>query len=85
MIAVSNTSPLILLEKADHLWLLEKIFNKVRIPPSVNKEWLRPVEYTIPDMKLIDYLNNIGLGIEIKVYPKIKKKKGLEEENLLRM
>lgn len=49
MIAVSNTSPLILLEKADHLWLLEKIFNKVRIPPSVNKEWLRPVEYKTPE------------------------------------
>jgi hypothetical protein len=40
------------------------------------------------DMKvstLVDYLNNIGLGIEIKVYPKVKKRKGSEEITLLRM
>ncbi len=40
------------------------------------------------DMKvstLIDYLNNIGLGIEIKVYSKIRKKNGAEELILLKI
>jgi hypothetical protein len=39
------------------------------------------------DMKvstLLDYLNDIGLGIEIKVYPKGLKRKGVEEVTLLK-
>ncbi|MEW6184978.1 MAG: XRE family transcriptional regulator [Thermodesulfobacteriota bacterium] len=38
------------------------------------------------DMKistLVDYLNNIGLGLEIKVYPKDHKRKGGKEITLL--
>jgi hypothetical protein len=42
MMTVSNTSPLILLDKVGHLFLLEQLFQKVIIPPAVDKEWLRP-------------------------------------------
>jgi predicted nucleic acid-binding protein len=42
MLAVSDTSPLVLLDKAGHLWILGKIFEKVFIPPAVDAEWLRP-------------------------------------------
>ena len=49
MIAVSNTSPLILLDKARHLWILGRLFSKVIIPPFVDKEWLRPGGYVVPD------------------------------------
>jgi predicted nucleic acid-binding protein len=48
MTAVSNTSPLILLEKTDYLWILEKLFTKVIIPPAVDREWLRPGGYVLP-------------------------------------
>ena len=40
------------------------------------------------DMKvstLLDYLKNIGLGIEIKVYPKNMKRKGIEKVTLLKI
>jgi hypothetical protein len=33
---------------------------------------------------LLDYLNDIGMGIEIRVYPKGLKKKGVEELTLLK-
>lgn len=36
--AVSNTSPLVLLDKAGHLWILEKLFKKVVILPAVDIE-----------------------------------------------
>ena len=48
MMAVSNTSPLILLDKVGHLFLLEQLFYKVTIPPAVDKEWLRPGGYSVP-------------------------------------
>lgn len=48
MPAVSNTSPLILLDKIGHLWILERLFQQVSIPPAVNKEWLRPGGYPVP-------------------------------------
>ncbi|MFZ3065769.1 MAG: DUF3368 domain-containing protein [Nitrospirota bacterium] len=48
MPAVSNTSPLILLDKVGCLWVLEKLFKKILIPPAVDKEWLRPGGYTVP-------------------------------------
>jgi predicted nucleic acid-binding protein len=51
MIAVSNTSPLILLDKAKCLWVLGKLFKKVIIPPAVNTEWLRPGGYVVPDSR----------------------------------
>lgn len=40
------------------------------------------------DMKvstLIDYLNSLGMGVEIKVYPKNMKKKNFEEVTLLKI
>ena len=46
MTAVSNTSPLILLDKVGHLFLLEQLFPKVIIPPAFDKEWLRPGGYS---------------------------------------
>lgn len=49
MIAASNTSPLILLDNANHLWVLGKLFKKVVIPEAVNKECLRPGGYIVPD------------------------------------
>ncbi|MDP2755769.1 MAG: DUF3368 domain-containing protein [Nitrospirota bacterium] len=49
MIAVSNTSPLILLDKAGCLWILGRFFKKVLIPPAVDAEWLRPGGYVIPE------------------------------------
>lgn len=48
MTAASNTSPLILLDKVGHLFLLERLFQKVIIPPAVDKEWLRPGGYSVP-------------------------------------
>ena len=48
MIAVSNTSPLILLDKAKHLFVLGQLFKKVIIPDEVDKEWLRPGGYVVP-------------------------------------
>lgn len=48
MIAVSNTSPLILLDKVKHLHILGKMFSKVIIPDAVDKEWLRPGGYFVP-------------------------------------
>lgn len=47
MIAVSNTSPLILLDKVGYLWILGKLFSKIIIPPSVDKEWLKIMGYSI--------------------------------------
>jgi len=49
MIVISDTSPLILLDKINHLWVLEKLFNKVLIPPAVDSEWLRPGGYITPE------------------------------------
>lgn len=49
MIAVSNTSPLILLDKIGHLWILGELFNNVIIPPAVDAEWFRPGGYKVPE------------------------------------
>jgi predicted nucleic acid-binding protein len=56
MMAVSNTSPLILLDKVGHLFLLEQLFPKVIIPPAVDKEWLRPGGYSVPSWLSIEPL-----------------------------
>lgn len=58
MKAVSNTSPIILLEKAGHLWILEKLFKEIIIPPAVDKEWLRPGGYKLPDWLLVSQLSS---------------------------
>jgi predicted nucleic acid-binding protein len=57
MMTVSNTSPLILLDKVDHLFLLEQLFQQVIIPPAVNKEWLRPGGYIVPPWLSVEPLN----------------------------
>lgn len=49
MIVISDTSPLILLDKVGHLWILGNLFNKVLIPPAVDSEWLRPGGYITPE------------------------------------
>jgi hypothetical protein len=56
MMAVSNTSPLILLDKVGHLFLLERLFQKVIIPPAVDKEWLRPGGYSVPSWLSVEPL-----------------------------
>ncbi|BCB97066.1 DUF3368 domain-containing protein [Dissulfurispira thermophila] len=68
MIAVSNTSPLILFDKVDHLWILGRLFNKVLIPPSVDKEWLRPGDYVTPGWIFVENLSNKELSDAEKFY-----------------
>ncbi len=48
MIAISDTSPLILLEKTGYLRILGKLFKSIVIPPAVDKEWLRSGCYIHP-------------------------------------
>ena len=48
MTAVSNTSPLILLDKVGHLFLLEQLFQKVIIPPAVEKSGFVPAGTVFP-------------------------------------
>lgn len=56
MMSVSNTSPLILLDKVSHLFLLQQLFQKVIIPPTVDKEWLRPGGYLVPSWLSVEPL-----------------------------
>lgn len=70
MKAVSNTSPIILLEKAGHLWILEKLFKEVIIPPAVDIEWLRPGGYKVPN-----WLSVTKLSLEAKHNAENLKKK----------
>ena len=58
MKAVSDTSPVILLDKAGHLWVLEKLFKEVIIPPAVDKEWLRPGGYKTPQWISVSKLSS---------------------------
>jgi hypothetical protein len=62
MIAISNTSPLILLDKVDCLWVLGKLFEKVYISPSVNKEWLRPGDYITPQWIIVSDLDTNAIS-----------------------
>lgn len=73
MIAVSNTSPLILLDKIDCLWILGRLFEKVYIAPSVNKEWLRPGDYTSPEWLVVSELSQEALSKAEKLYQDIDK------------
>ncbi|TAL24059.1 MAG: DUF3368 domain-containing protein [Nitrospirae bacterium] len=63
MPAVSDASPLILLEKADCLRLLEKLFGKILIPPAVDKEWLRPGGYITPQWLSVVNLSKDALHV----------------------
>jgi len=73
MTAISNTSPLILLEKAGHLWILERLFKEVVIPSSVDKEWLRPGGYIPPQWLSVVNLSGEALRIAGSLYQKIDK------------
>ena len=56
---VSNTSPLIFLEKIDCLPLLKKCFNTISIPERVKVEW---GETHIPDYISIRPVSESGMG-----------------------
>ncbi len=56
MTAFSNTSPLILLDKVGHFFLLERLFQRVIISPAVDREWLRPGGYSVPSWLSIESL-----------------------------
>jgi uncharacterized protein len=71
MTAVSNTSPLILLEKTDHLWILEKLFTKVLIPPAVDREWLRPGGYVLPQWLSVTALSRQAASVAEGLHQKI--------------
>lgn len=71
MIAVSNTSPLILLDKVGCLWILGKLFSKIIIPPSVDKEWLRPGGYIVPDWISVESLSTESDGDTEKIYQEL--------------
>jgi predicted nucleic acid-binding protein len=71
MTAVSNTSPLILLDKIDHLFLLERLFQKVIISPAVDKEWLRPGGYSVPSWLSVEPLSPVAQKIADDLRTKI--------------
>ena len=73
MIAVSNTSPLVLLDKADQLWILGKLFEKVFIPSAVDTEWLRPGGYVVPQWLSVATLSQDAVSIAKDLYQKIDK------------
>lgn len=73
MIAVSNTSPLILLDKAGHLLIIGKLFKKVFIPPSVNAEWLRPGGYIVPEWLSVEQLSKDAQNTANGLYQKLDK------------
>ena len=73
MIAISDTSPLILLDKIDHLWILGKLFQKIIIPPSVDAEWLRPGGYRPPDWLFLESLSPEANDISKELSQKIDK------------
>ena len=71
MIAVSNTSPLILLDKANHLWVLGALFKKVVIADAVNKEWLRPGGYIVPDWLKVMPVPKEAIDLAKQLYQKV--------------
>lgn len=54
---VSNTSPLIFLDKIDSLYLLKKCFNSISIPESVKREWGKK---NIPNYITVQPLSEFG-------------------------
>ncbi|MGC2062344.1 MAG: DUF3368 domain-containing protein [Thermodesulfovibrionales bacterium] len=73
MIAVSNTSPLILLDKIGHLWILGKLFQHVIVSPAVNAEWLRPGGYKTPEWLEVKTLSPEAKQSSIDLSEKIDK------------
>lgn len=73
MITVSNTSPLILLEKPECLWILGRLFEKVFIPPAVDAEWLRPGGYVVPKWLSVAALSPDAKSVAKDLYQKLDK------------
>ena len=73
MITVSDTSPIILLGKAGHLRLLEKLFRKIIIPPAVDTEWLRPGDYNTPKWISVEKLSPEAQHVAESLHNKIDK------------
>jgi len=73
MIAVSNTSPLILLDKIGHLPILGKLFQKVIISSAVDAEWLRPGGYRAPEWLSVKSLSPEANDISKELIQKIDK------------
>src|SRR4030043_1948581 len=73
MLAVSDTSPLVLLGKAGHLWILGKLFEKVFIPSAVDTEWLRPGGYVVPQWLSVATLSQDTVSVAKDLYQKIDK------------
>ncbi len=71
MIAVSDTSPLILLDKIDRLWILGKLFEKVFIPSAVDMEWLRPGGYVVPEWLSAVILSPEAASVAEDLYQKL--------------
>src|SRR4030042_2963289 len=73
MLAVSDTSPLVLLDKAGHLWILGKLFENVFIPSAVDTEWLRPGGYVVPQWLSVATLSQDTVSVAKDLYQKIDK------------
>ena len=73
MIAISNTSPLILLDKIGHLWILGKLFQRVIVSPAVDAEWLRPGGYRPPECLSLESLTPAASDIYRELSQKIDK------------
>lgn len=71
MIAVSDTSPLILLDKVGLLQILGNLFEKVLIPPAVDAEWLRPGGYIVPEWLSVTTLSPEAIDTAKKLSQKI--------------
>lgn len=69
---VSNASPLILLDKIGHLWILGRLFQRVIISLAVNAEWLRPGGYKTPEWLSVKTLSPErcdNIETDMRVYP----------------
>lgn len=62
-----------LLDKAGHLWILRKLFEKVFIPSAVDAEWLRPGGYVVPQWLSVATLSQDAVSIAKDLYQKIDK------------
>lgn len=63
MIAVSNTSPLILLDKINCLWILGKLFGKIYIPQlALFSDTHRDI-LLLDDLKARKYAKSLGLSV----------------------
>lgn len=62
-----------LFDKAGHLWILGKLFEKVFIPPAVDAEWLRSGGYVIPQWLSLSTLSQDTVSVAKDLYQKIDK------------